>query len=462
MKDQLNDHLNKQCGKLKHVCSVAFIMAALSACSSNQTIPSADVSKPDDQAVVKAVEQQPKIQTEEERRAQLARQQAQRAENEARKLEQRKRELAKIQAVKRAQQAEKNRQARIRYQKNQGLNARSGNRGGQLKNTGKSSRLTGDFSTNPKTRAFINKMVSRHGFDRATLNYVLSQAKATSFLKRMAYKDGLPRKRSRKSRGVRAGSWAKYRGNFLTSRTINKGMQFWNANRSSLQRAEQRYGVPQEYILGIIGVETRYGENVGQNRTVDALATMGFKNARRGNYFTSELESYLIMARRAGLDPLKPKASYAGAIGLCQFMPSNVKKYGVDHDGSGSCNLWTAADAIGSVANYFKRHGWRKGAPVVVKARTNSSRYKSLKWGFKSKYSLNHLKNYGVLASSRNIDRQVSLIRLGGSRGEEVWLGGHNFYVITRYNHSSKYAMAVHQLAQALKKRRYGGRVAIR
>ncbi|HHL19610.1 MAG TPA: lytic murein transglycosylase B [Thiothrix sp.] len=338
----------------------------------------------------------------------------------------------------------------------------SGSRGGQLRNTGKSHQLTGEFSRNPKTHAFINKMVSRHGFDRKTMNYVLSKAKSTAFLKRMAYKDSLPRKPKNKSTGVRAGSWAKYRGNFLTSRTINKGLQFWNANRSALQRAEQRYGVPQEYILGIIGVETRYGENVGTNRTVDALATMGFNNARRGAYFTSELESYLIMARRAGLDPLKPKASYAGAIGLCQFMPSNVKKYGVDHDGNGSCNLWTAADAIGSVANYFKKHGWRTGGPVVVKALTNSQRYKSLKWGFKSKYSLNHLKNYGVLPASRNIDRQVSLIRLGGARGEEVWLGGHNFYVITRYNHSSKYAMAVHQLAQALKQRHYGGRIAAR
>jgi len=439
----MKDQLKNQSGKLKQACSAVLIFAALSACSSNQTIPSADVDTVKDKAVVQTAAQQPTL---EARKAQLA-------EIKARKLEQRKRELEKIKAVKQAQLAQRNRQQRHQI---------SGSRGGKLRNTGKAHKLTGEFSNNPKTHAFINKMVSQHGFDRATMNYVLSKAKSTAFLKRMAYKDGLPRRPRNKSRGVRAGSWAKYRGNFLTSRTINKGLQFWNANRSALQLAEQRYGVPQEYILGIIGVETRYGENVGANRTVDALATMGFNNARRGAYFTSELESYLIMARRAGLDPLKPKASYAGAIGLCQFMPSNVKKYGVDHDGSGSCNLWTAADAIGSVANYFKKHGWRTGGPVVVKASTSSRRYKSLKWGFKSKYSLNHLKNYGVLPASRNIDSQVSLIRLGGSRGEEVWLGGHNFYVITRYNHSSKYAMAVHQLAQALKKRRYGGRMAAR
>ncbi len=443
----MKDQLKNQCGKLKQAGSITLILVVLSACSSNQTIPSADIGTAKDEAVAQAAVQQPSQLTLEARKAQLE-------EIKARKLAQRKRELVKIKAAKRAQQlAQQNRPQRHHV---------SGSRGGQLKNTGKAHQLTGEFSRNPKTRAFINKMVSQHGFDRATMNYVLSKAKSTAFLKRMAYKDGLPRRPKNKNTGVRAGSWAKYRGNFLTSRTINKGMQFWNTHRSALQRAEQRYGVPQEYILGIIGVETRYGENVGTNRTVDALATMGFNNARRGRYFTSELESYLIMARRAGLDPLQPKASYAGAIGLCQFMPSNVKKYGVDHDGNGSCNLWTAADAIGSVANYFKKHGWRTGGPVVVKASANSRRYKSLKWGFKSKYSLNHLKNYGVIPTSRNIDRQVSLIRLGGSRGEEVWLGGHNFYVITRYNHSSKYAMAVHQLAQALKKRRYGGRMAVR
>ncbi len=442
MKDQLKD----RCRELKQACSATFILVALSACSSNQTIPNADVGTVKDEVVAQAAVQQPAQLTLEARKAQLE-------EIKARKLEQRKRELEKIRAVKQAQFVQRNKQQR---------NQISGSRGGQLRNTGKVHQLTGEFSRNPKTRAFINRMVLRHGFDRATMNYVLSKTKSTAFLRRMAYKDGLPRRSKNKNRGVRAGSWAKYRGNFLTSRTINKGLQFWNANRSALQRAEQRYGVPQEYILAIIGVETRYGENVGTNRAINALATMGFNNARRGAYFTSELESYLIMARREGLDPLKPKASYAGAIGLCQFMPSNVKKYGVDHDGSGSCNLWTAADAIGSVANYFKKHGWRTGGPVVVKASTNSRRYKSLKWGFKSKYSLNHLKNYGVLPASRNIDRQVSLIRLGGARGEEVWLGGHNFYVITRYNHSSKYAMAVHQLAQALKQRRYGGKMAVR
>ena len=189
---------------------------------------------------------------------------------------------------------------------------------------------------------------------------------------------------------------------------------------------------------------------------------MGFENPRRGKYFRSELEGYLLMTRREGLDPLKPMASYAGALGLCQFMPSNIKRYAVDHDRSGSVNLWTPHDAIGSVANYFKKHGWRTGGTVTVRAEADTNDYKSLRTGFKSNHSLASLKRKGI--SSDNIGKisgKASLINLDTYSGDELWLGGHNFYVITRYNHSSHYAMAVHQLAQAINTR-IGGRGVIR
>ena len=325
----------------------------------------------------------------------------------------------------------------------------------------KYAKLRGDYAGNPQTIAFINKMSSKHGFDKGYLNYLFSNTQATSFLKRMAYADAHPRKRIRKG-PRRPGRWTRYRGNFLTERTISKGVKFWRQNRVALKRAEDQFGVPQEYILGIIGVETRYGGNVGKNRAIDALSAMGFDNARRGKYFRSELESYLLMARSARLDPLKPMASYAGALGLCQFMPSNIKRYAVDHDRNGLVNLWTPGDAIGSVANYFKKHGWRKGGTVAVKANSTNTRYKSLKTGFKSSHSLTGLKNRGVFANYLgNISGKASLIKLNTYSGDELWLGGHNFYVITRYNHSSHYAMAVHQLAQAIKTR-IGGRGALR
>ena len=322
-------------------------------------------------------------------------------------------------------------------------------------------KLQGDYAGNPRTLAFINMMSSKHGFDRGYLNYLLSNTKSTPFLARMAYADANPRKRT--SRGKpRAGRWTRYRGNFLTPRTINKGLAFARANRVALQRAEDKYGVPKEYILGIIGVETRYGENVGKNRAIDALAAMGFENARRGKYFQSELEAFLVMSRKEGLDPLRPMASYAGALGLCQFMPSNIKRYAVDHDRSGTVNLWTPHDAIGSVANYFKKHGWRTGGTVAVRANSSGSRYKTLKTGYKSKHSLSRLKSKGVSARNLgNISGKASLLRLSTYSGDELWLGGHNFYVITRYNHSTHYAMAVHQLGQAIKAR-LGGRGAVR
>ena len=177
-------------------------------------------------------------------------------------------------------------------------------------------------------------------------------------------------------------------------------------------------------------------------------------NSRRGSYFASELEAYLLMTRRTGLDPLQPKASWAGALGLPQFMPSNIKKYGVDYDGDGAVNLWTPHDAIGSIANYLRKHGWRPGEIAVVPARrTGGKGYASLKNGFKYKYSLSQLASNGLKPTYQGVSGPVHMVQLRTNAGYEYWIGGNNFYTITRYNHSSFYAMAVHQLAQAIKKR---------
>ena len=317
----------------------------------------------------------------------------------------------------------------------------------------RASSLTGDFARNSKTHRFIDKMVSRHGFDRGYLNGVFSNALATTWMRKMAAKDERPRvKRSNKRK--RAPSWTRYRSHFITSRHINAGVAFYNKNRHALERAERQFGVPKEYIMGILGVETIFGGNVGKNRAIDALTTMAFKNKRRGRYFASELESYLLMTRSARLNPLTPKASYAGALGLSQFMPSNIKKYGVDFDGDGGVNLWKPDDAIASIAKYFKGHGWRTGEMVAVPARSNGKRYRSLKTGFKYKYSPSRLSRKGISTNyQHNMRGSLRFIKLNARGGDELWIGGKNFYVITRYNHSTHYAMAVHQLAQAIKQR---------
>lgn len=313
------------------------------------------------------------------------------------------------------------------------------------------SRLTGDFAGNSQAQAFIGMMASRHGFDPAYTTGVLSKAKATAWLKRQAYSDANPKPRKKNSR---PSNWSNYQKRFITKRHINAGTAFYNKYSRSLQQASAQYGVPEEYILGIMGVETIYGGNVGTDKAIDALATMSFMNSRRGKYFASELEAYLLMTRRTGLDPLKPKASWAGALGLPQFMPSNIKKYGVDYDGDAAVNLWTPHDAIGSIANYLSKHGWRRGEIAAIPARrTGGTGYASLNSGFKYKHSLSTLARKGLKPIYPGVSGQVHMVKLRTNAGNEYWIGGNNFYVITRYNHSSFYAMAVHQLAQEIKKR---------
>ncbi|PID46202.1 MAG: lytic murein transglycosylase B [Proteobacteria bacterium] len=313
------------------------------------------------------------------------------------------------------------------------------------------SRLTGDFAGNYRAQAFIDKMVSRYGFDRGYVSNIISQAKATKWLRKMAYQDANPQLRKKREGEP---SWSRYRSRFLTPKHINTGTAFYRKYRRSLERAAAQYGVPSEYILGIMGVETIYGGNVGTDRALDALATMSFMNPRRGTYFESELEAYLLMARRVGLDPTQPKASYAGALGLPQFMPSNIKKYGVDYDGDGAVNLWTPHDAIGSIANYLSKHGWQRGEIAAIPAkRTGGSGYSRMKWGFKHKYSLPTLSRKGLAPVYPGVSGRVHMLKLKTNNGYDYWIGGNNFYVITRYNHSSFYAMAVHELAQAIRKR---------
>ena len=203
-----------------------------------------------------------------------------------------------------------------------------------------------------------------------------------------------------------------------------------------------------------IGVETEYGSNVGSHRVIDALTTLAFDLPRRATYFKSELESFLLMMRDERIDPAQPVGSFAGAMGLGQFMPSSFLRWAVDFNGDGLRDLWNPVDAIGSIANYFVQHGWHRGEEVVTRAAANGARAHSLESGFDTHYSLRTLGQHGIYPARpfRSGD-PVQLLRLSAYNGNEYWLGHQNFYVITRYNHSTYYAMAVHQLAQAVKKR---------
>ncbi|CAM3466378.1 MULTISPECIES: lytic murein transglycosylase B [Yersinia] len=310
--------------------------------------------------------------------------------------------------------------------------------------------LSGDFATNPAANRFVDKMVREHDFDRQQLHDVLAQAQQLDWVIRLMDKQAPT---SRPPSGPN-GAWNRYRNQFITPDNLQNGIAFWNQYQDALQRAYEVYGVPPEIIVGIIGVETRWGRVMGKTRIIDALATLSFSYPRRAEFFSGELETFLLMARKEGNDPLSLKGSYAGAMGYGQFMPSSFKSYAVDFDENGHTNLWDPVDAIGSVANYFKAHGWQKGGKVAVQAIGQAP---GLDNGFKTRYSVATLAAAG-LQPRDSLDgyQEASLLRLDVGTGYQYWYGLPNFYTITRYNHSTHYAMAVWQLGEAVGRARQG------
>ncbi|MGY6276810.1 lytic murein transglycosylase B [Methylomonas sp. MgM2] len=308
--------------------------------------------------------------------------------------------------------------------------------------------ISGDYANYRSLKQFIDFMVEQHGFEREYLYGLFSQAKRKQWTldylaKSDRHRGGSPSK----------GSWSRYRAKFLDSRHINSGVKFWQQHQGTLRRASQSYGVPAEYILGIMAVETTFGSYVGSHRIIDALTTLAFDYQRRGEYFRGELENYLIMARDEKIDPAKPIGSYAGAMGLGQFMPSSFLEWAVDFDGDGKRDLWDPEDSIGSVANYFARHGWQHGQPVVSPVRGNLAAVEHFEPGLDKLYSLSTLQQAGLSPITPcQCDSSLRLLMLRHEHKDEYLVGYPNFYVITRYNQSTHYAMAVHELAQAIKR----------
>jgi membrane-bound lytic murein transglycosylase B len=254
----------------------------------------------------------------------------------------------------------------------------------------------------------------------------------------------------------KAKPWFEYRPIFVTERRIREGTDFWVAHRQALDQASIRSGVAPEYVAAILGVETYYGRLTGSYRVLDALATLAFDYPARGNFFRDELEQFLLLTRDLGLDPLAIKGSYAGAMGAPQFMPSNYRRYAVDADADGHINLWTNwADVCASVGNYLKEHGWNSGEPVLSEASVTALKAPDLD-GRKLALSetVGSLHTKGVnFDSSLPEDAPALLIAADEADGVHWRVGYNNFYSITRYNHSALYAMAVYELATAVKQR---------
>lgn len=299
-----------------------------------------------------------------------------------------------------------------------------------------------DYASQDATVEFIDEMVSEHGFEREGLVDLFADAqRQESILKAI----------SRTAEGSLP--WHKYRDIFLTERREREGIEFLRQHRAVLSRAQAETGVPAEIIVAILGVETYYGRIAGSYRVIDALSTLAFDYPPRSPFFRGELEAFLLLTREQGLDPLVLKGSYAGAMGYGQFIPSSYRAYAVDYDGDGVADIWdNPEDAIGSVANYFARHNWRAGEAVVSRAEfSGADPDATFTNKLKPSVTIAQYEQRGLTPLQQfDPEAPASAMRFELVDEYEYWLGLHNFYVITRYNHSSMYAMSVFQLSQRI------------
>jgi len=300
---------------------------------------------------------------------------------------------------------------------------------------------------------FIRDTARKHALPESYVRETLAKAQ---------YKQGIVNAMSKPAESTK--TWAQYRPIFLTDGRIAQGRKYLSENRVEVERVAAQYGVPPEIILAIMGVETGWGQNMGSHNVLDALYTLAFyypvingkPNPARSAFFTDELSQLFALAKEEGFDILSLKGSYAGAMGLGQFMPSSYRKYAKDGDGDGKRDLFNSRqDAFASIANYFIGYGWQTGKPTFVRASmaAGSPPFKPENW--EAKYSLAELKAKGFTPNQPVPDLPVTLLTLEGAQGTEHWIGFKNFWVITRYNRSPMYAMSVHQLSQEIARKPY-------
>lgn len=302
----------------------------------------------------------------------------------------------------------------------------------------------GNYAQREDVRRFIAEMVEQHGFVERELRRLFSRARyQPAIIRAMTPPPEAPVK-----------SWQGYRSLFVSGDRIDAGVRFRERHAAILGRAEREFGVPADIIVAIIGVETVYGRNMGSYKIIDALATLAFDFPRRSEFFRSELESFLLYARESGIDVLAAQGSYAGAFGMPQFMPGTYRRYAVDYDGDGQRDLHASPDdAIGSVANFLKAHGWEAGQPIAARAQVNGESFRKLiDAGIKPIYRVADLPAYGVgAAEPLPPEAACALVELETpGQASEYWIGLQNFYALTRYNRSSFYAIAVLELAREI------------
>jgi membrane-bound lytic murein transglycosylase B len=305
-----------------------------------------------------------------------------------------------------------------------------------------------------QVEAFVSQMVEVHGSDAEQLKDILAQAQNVEDVIRPKFEGA----------AETSWTWTRYRKVFVNPTRIQNGTRYWKEHRALFEKAERELGIPQPILAAIVGVETNYGKRPGRIRVLDVLYTQAFHYPERARFGRKELEAFLLLATEEAIDPLVVSGSYAGAMGQPQFIPSSYRSYALDFDNDGRRDLWDSdADVIGSVANYFKRHGWREGEPIAAPAADVQARHADLtvRRGQRPQpptQTVGQLRQAGIRVDKALADSlDATLIALDSDDRLEHWVGLYNFYVITRYNHSYFYAMAVYQLSRELAARMGAG-----
>ena len=315
-----------------------------------------------------------------------------------------------------------------------------------------------DYMKDPHVVAFVREVSQAYDLNETAVKELFSDVS----VQHKSLRIFLPRKRIKrtkeqierlKKRYPKYGAWDRYSKLKVNPSRVIQGVNFIKRYQKIFDAVEKQFGVPKEYIAAIIGIETVYGSNVGKFPVFDTLTTLAFEKNRRNNFFKKQLRKFIHLAYTQKFDPKDVYGSYAGAIGLGQFMPSNYEAYGVDFNKDGRITLQKPEDAIASIANYFKKNRWQTGEPVATRVSYDGLRFHTYKTGYKRTYNREELKGIEPKEGKWNYHDKVRLIKLNRKHYDELWYGAKNFFVITRYNHSAYYAMAVHQLATKIKEK---------
>jgi membrane-bound lytic murein transglycosylase B len=300
-----------------------------------------------------------------------------------------------------------------------------------------------DFLAKSEVKRFVNMMVKKYHFKRSYIKEVLQNA--------MLDKETLDRYTGKYKPGSTNGTWERYKDHVLDPETLALAKEFKKNYYTTLLRAEREYNIDMDYIVGFMGVESKYGTYTGDYRVLDSLATLAFHKNRMKKFFNSEFKNLFLLMREENRDIYSQYGSFAGAMGAVQQVPSVQRKYAMDYNKDGKRDPWDLEDCIGVIAKFMHSKGWKKGAVVAVPTNFNGKRFKTLKASHRKKYSVSYLRKKGIKATKPFNQNKAYLLKTRNIDHDDIWMGGSNFRVLTRYNNSTSYGMAIHIIAQSVK-----------